>query len=324
MFSVRPVKVLLAAVILTAGGALRLPLERAFSADMRAKHLAEEPLNLTLREELGQSVFIAVLGGFRSLMASAIELENLTAWQQGNWAKVEAAYKLCSQLQPREFHYWDFQAEASFPEAYEDKLYRDQLRTAVDPWERQQYVERAMEVRKEALRYLPDEARLMWKLGYISEDRRNKRASNEEAAYWYKRAYEASPKRRFLWRFHVYCIARIPGRELEAWPLLLDMYNSGPEPDKDRTPTGTFLLVKIFPYVKARKPDAELPPEVAAHAAEILQDMENKRRRAAPNPLHRSGGTDENKGKGNGAGAGPAPTIPGTDAPLLPPPQLSK
>lgn len=286
MLSIRPVKILLALAVLAGGGLARLPLESRFSAELRAKNLAEEPLKLTLREQLGQSVFIAVLGGFRSFVASMIELENLTAWQQGNWEKVEAAYKLCAQLQPREYHYWDFQAEASFVEAYEDMRYRDRVRTEVDPWLRQNYVDRAIAVRKEALRYLPSESRLYGKLGMIAEDfQRNRKASNEEAAYWYLKAFEARPRSRFYWRFHVYCIARIQGRELEAWPLLLDMYNSGDE--VDRTNTGTFLLVKIFPYVKALKPDAELPKEVAEKAASILQEMEAKRRRNNPNPLGR-------------------------------------
>lgn len=284
MFSIRPVKILLAVAVLVAGGAARLPLERRFSAELRTKNLAEEPLQLTLREQVGQSVFIAVLGGFRSLVASMIEVENLTAWQQGNWAKVEAAYKLCSQLQPREFHYWDFQAEASFVEAYEDMYYRDRVRTDIDPWLRQTFVDRAVAVRKESLRYLPKEARMFDKLGKIAEDfRRNRKASNEEAAYWYLKAFEARPRSRQYWRFHVYCIARIVGRELEAWPMLLDMYNSGEA--NDRTPTGTFLLVKLFPYYKALKPDAELPPEVAERASAILHEMDVKRRRNNPNPL---------------------------------------
>jgi hypothetical protein len=63
------------------------------------------------------------------------------------------------------------------------------------------------------------------------------------------------------------------------------MYNSGDR--VDRTPTGTFLLVKIFPYVKALKPDAQLPPEVAVQADLILKDMEDKRRRNNPSPLGR-------------------------------------
>lgn len=289
MPSVRPVKILLAAVILAAGGAMRMPVEREFSAELLSSHLAEEPLKLSLREQLGQSVFIAVLGGFRSLVASVVELENLTAWQQGNWEKVEAAYKLCCQLQPRAYHYWDFQAEANFPEAYEDFAYRDRVRSDVDPWLKQKYVDRSMAVRKEALRYLPEEPRLMWKLATTAEDfRRNRRASYTEAAGWYKRAFEAAPHRRFYWRSYVYCIARSPGHELEAWPLLLDMYNSGTATDKDRTPTGTVLLYRLFPVIKAMKPDAALPPGAAEEAIKLLQDMELRRPKRNPAPASAS------------------------------------
>lgn len=278
MPSIRPVKLVIAAAILVAGGALRLPLERDFSNDLRQRQLAEEPLNLSLREQLGQSAFIALLGGFRSLVASYVELGHLTARQEGDWAKVEAAYALCTQLQPREYHYWDFRAQAFFPEAYEEFYYRDHAKGAIDEWLQQQYVDRSLEVQKEGLRHLPGESRLMWAIARTCQDfPRNKKANHAEAAYWFKKSYDANPRRWYLRNSWIYCLARDkenPEHRLQAWPLLLDMYNSGEPPQGDRTPTGTYLLAKLFPYVKARKPEVKLPPDLVPKAEQRIREYE--------------------------------------------------
>lgn len=288
MPSIRPIKLLVAFAVIVAGGAARMSLERDFSRDLLERRLVEEPLNLSLREQVGQSAFIALLGGFRSLVASFVELESLTAREEGDWAKVEAAYALCTQLQPREYHYWDFRAQASFPEAYEDFYYRDHVKGAIDGWLQQKYVDRSIEVQKEGLRHLPEESRLMWAIARTCQDfPRNKKASYEEAAYWFKKSYDTNPKRWYLRNSWIYCLARDrqnPERVMEAWPLLLDMYNSGEPPQGERTPTGSYLLAKIFPFVKARKPAVELPPDLALIAGQRIREYEGRGQKRNQSP----------------------------------------
>ena len=271
MNAVRPWKWLAAALLLSLGGLARLPLERAFARELQARQLAEAPFNLSLRDELGQSCFVAVLGGFRSLVASLIEIQNLDAWQHQQWAKVDAAYALCTRLQPREYHYWDFRAWMSAYNAFDYYRYEDQSRPGLQPWIRQNLITHAVHVLEEGMKHLPDDYRLPRTLAMLASDfDKNRDANSLEAAQWWLHAWNLRPAHRFLWRNYVYNLARAPGHELEAWPLLLDMYATGPDPASDRTPTAITLLVQLFPAVKQALPDAALPPEVAARVPAIL------------------------------------------------------
>ena len=271
MNTVRPRKWLMAALILLAGGIARLPLEHAFSKELQTHRLAEEKINLSLRDELGQSFFIAVIGGFRSLVASIVEVENLDAWQEQNWAKVDAAYTLCTRLQPREYHYWDFRAWMSSHNAFDYYLYEDMTRPGLQPWIRQNLVDHAIEVLKEGMEHLPNDYRLPRSLAMLMADfDKNRDANHFEASHWYHKAWELRPSLRFLRRNYVYNLARSPGHEIEAWPLLMEMYDSGPDPTSDRTATGMTLLVQLYPKVKAALPETILPEELTAKAPQIL------------------------------------------------------
>ncbi len=272
MIAARPVKWLMAALVLLLGGLLRLPMEQSYSRDLEANHLSSEKLNLSLRDELGQSFFVAVLGGFRSLVASIVEVESIDDWQHQNWAQVEAAYAICTRLQPREFHYWDFRAWMSSHNAFDYYKYEDMTRPGLQPWIRQNLVCHGIDVLKEGMKHLPDDYRLPRAVGMLMADfEKNRDANYYEASQWFHKAWELRPSYRVLYRFHVYNLARAPGHELEAWPLLLEMYHSGILDKGDHTPTGETLLVQLLPKVKPLLPDAALPPELAARAAAIIK-----------------------------------------------------
>jgi hypothetical protein len=280
MSTVRPIKWLLALLVILVGGLIRLPLEHAFSKELKERQLAEERLNLSLRDELGQSFFIAVLGGFRSLVASIIEVKNLDSWQQQNWAKVDASYAICTRLQPREYHYWDFRSWMSAYNAFDYYRFEDQTRPGLQPWIRQNLIDHGIAVLEEGMKHLPDDYRLPRAIATLKADfEKNRDASYAEASAWFYKAWQLRPKHRFLWRNYVYNLARAPGNELEAWPLLLEMFNSGEGTNGDRTPTGNTLLVQLYPKVRTLLPGAALPAEVAAQVPAILaSEMARKER----------------------------------------------
>ena len=273
MTAIRPIKWLLAAAVLLVGGLARLPMEHAFAQQLKAEELSGERLNLSLRDELGQSFFIAVLGGFRSLVASIIEVENLDAWQQDNWAKVDAAYALCTRLQPREYHYWDFRAYMSAYNAFEYYKYQDMSRPGLKPWIRQNLVDHALAVLKDGMKHIPDNYHLPESIAILTSNfEKNRDANYYEASQWYYRAWQLRPERRFLWRNYVYNLSRADGHELEAWPLLMEAYQSGPynHPLSDHTPTIRTLMSQLYDSVKAALPGTTLPPELASERPLIL------------------------------------------------------
>ncbi len=295
MFSIRPRKWLFAAGVLLLGGLARLPLEHRFSATLHEHRLAEEKLNLSLRDELGQSFFIAVLGGFRSLVASLVEIDNIQAWQDQNFAKVDAAYALCTRLQPRVWHYWDWRAWMKTHNAYDHYKYEDMSRPGLQPWIRQNLIDDGIAILKEGMKHLPDDFRLPRAIAWLMADfEKNQHASYYEASQWFYRAWQLRPHYRHLYRFHVYHLAQAPGHELEAWPLLLEMYHSGPikSGNSDHTPSGETHLVRLLPKVQAMLPDAALPPELAARAPAILA-ADQERREAVERRLERERAQEE-------------------------------
>lgn len=289
MSSIRPRKWLYAAGVLLLGGLARLPMEYRFAAELQEQRLAEEKLNLSLRDELGQSLFIGVLGGFRSLVASLVEIGNIQAWQDQNYAKVDAAYSLCTKLQPRVWHYWDWRAWMKTHNAYDHYKYEDMSRPGLQPWIRQNLIDDGIAILKEGMKHLPDDYRLPRSIAWLMADfEKNQHANYYEAAQWYYKAWELRPQFRLLYRFYVYNLAKAPGHELEAWPLLLKLYHSGPIDSgaSDHTPTGETLLVHLFPKVKLQLPDAALPPALAARAPAIIA-AEKARREAVERRLQR-------------------------------------
>lgn len=275
MTAIRPRKWLLATLVILIGGLIRLPLEIPLARELQARHLAEEKVNLALRDELGQSFFIAVLGGFRSLVASVVELETIDSWQAQDFAKVDAAYALCTRLQPRVWHYWDFRAWMSSHNAFDHFKYEDMTRPGLQPWIGQNLVDHAIAVLKEGTQHLPEEYRLRQSIAILMADReKNAKADYLEASQWYYKAWQLRPRNRFLYRFYVYYLARSPGHELEAWPLLVEMYNTGigqpPDKPTDRTPTCITLLAQLYPKVKALQPGTTLPPELEKDLPKIL------------------------------------------------------
>jgi hypothetical protein len=253
---------------------IRLPLEQAYTKEMRRTQLLETPLNLSMRDELGQTFFIAVLGGFRSAVASIMELKSITAWQNSNWGVVDQYYAICTRLQPREEHYWESRAWHLAANARDTYLFDSMLSEASRHALGQQYVERGMEVIREGLRYLPDSWKLWDRLGWYSSMQYNEKPDHAMAAEAYAKAAAAPGGRRFLWRMHVYEVAKIPGREREAWDELMALYNSGDE--LDRTVSVDAELLLLHPKLP-RQPATALPDRLERIAADTnLTEGERK------------------------------------------------
>src|SRR5205814_4338782 len=79
-FATRIMKPVLALIlILAAFVALKLKMEATYD------RLAPGALSIDLREQIGQSAFIAVLGGFRSVIADLLFIDAYSAWERTDW-----------------------------------------------------------------------------------------------------------------------------------------------------------------------------------------------------------------------------------------------
>lgn len=158
---------LAALAVLGAFGLLKLPLEQQVTESLRQSGALSKPVDLGLRENLGQMGFAAALGGLRSLVASVTYLQAYTEFENVNWGKVDSLFQLTTRLQPNYENYWDeaswhmaFNAASSHAQdttlapVVRHKLYRD-------------HVQRGIDILHEGLRFLPESGKLWVRLGDI-------------------------------------------------------------------------------------------------------------------------------------------------------------
>ncbi len=230
-----------ALLIIAAGGGARIPLEQRYTADLRGQQLMEPPLSLDLRDELGHTFFIAVLGGFRSVVATVIELKTVQPYIDENWGLVDQYYALCCKLQPREDTYWENRAWHLAANARDGYLYDPRNSEETRHLLAQQSVNKGIEVLLEGTNHRPDSGRLWERLGHYTSMPWNDLRDHAKASEYYAKAAATPRAPRYFYRFCIYELARAPGREREAWVKLMALYQN-PE---DRTPTAEILIIRL-------------------------------------------------------------------------------
>ena len=96
-----------AAAVLLVAGALRMPVEQAMTRDFREHGLLSRPLELGLREKIGQNSSAVALAGLRTLVATFTHLKVTECFSGQRWPELEKAMNTTVQLAPRRAYYWD-------------------------------------------------------------------------------------------------------------------------------------------------------------------------------------------------------------------------
>ncbi len=216
-------KNLLLAGFLVVVGIVRLPVEAGFQRDLEAAGLGEDEVDLPMREEIGQASFVAVLGGFRSLVASILNLEVYTNWEKREWGKVDSLYEIITRLQPRILSYWD---EAGWHMAY--NAASDSMNAVLLPEAGRRelynaYLEKGIEYLEDGVRNIPDSHQLPGALGLIYKNR-SVPPNHLKASEWFARAAELPGAPSYYPRFSATELAKVPGREREAYEALRSLY----------------------------------------------------------------------------------------------------
>ena len=276
--SIRWKSLLLALALIAAVGAIRLPLEQRYTENMRREQLLETPLNLSMRDELGQTFFIAVLGGFRSVVASLTELQTIKHWQYSNWGVVDELFGICTKLQPREEHYWENRAWHLAANARDSYLFDSTLTEASRTTLAQQFVEKGIAVLREGVERIPQSWKLWDRLAWYSS-RYNQNPDYEAAFRYYSKAAELSG-RKFYYRLGVLELAKVPAREREVWDALIALYNSNDPLDRSPGVEIELLFQYFARHIADRYPEAKLPAGLARllDPATLLTDEEKKKR----------------------------------------------
>src|SRR5512133_1396730 len=85
-----------------------VPAKLKLESDLTHQRVAAAgPLNIDVRERIGQTAFVAVLGGFRSVIADLLFIDAHAAWERTDWTHLLLRLRQATELQPHAIMFWD-------------------------------------------------------------------------------------------------------------------------------------------------------------------------------------------------------------------------
>jgi len=213
-------------------GGAKLPLEHALSTARADSHFHSIPLTLGLREQIGQLGFVAVLSGFRSIVADVLFIQAHVAWERTEWSRVLLLFRQVTTLQPGCLLFWDMAAwhmawNASAA-AMNDPM---QPRLALRIKAQREYFDLGKDFLERGIKNNPDRPQLYLALARLYRD---KYKDHARAAEFFERAAEKPGAPSYARRFAAYELSHCQGREGEAYERLLELYSAG---ENERLPT---------------------------------------------------------------------------------------
>lgn len=230
-------------------GAARFPLEEASARGRRAAYFHGARLDLPLREAIGQGAFVAALSGFRGVIADILSLKANDAWENTRWDRIVLLYDQITTLQPRVTLHWEMAAYYMAYDAAQAALNDTaQPRQTLRVKAQREYQNLGRDFLERGVRNNPDRYVLYNRLGALLMTKIGDHAGAYEA---YAKAAEFPDCMGYEKRFAAYELSRCPGREAEAYQLLVNLYREG---SREHTP-------RLLERIKAMEDILKIPQE---------------------------------------------------------------
>ncbi len=208
-----------------------VPAKVNLETSLAHERLATGPLNIGLRERIGQSAFIAVLGGFRSVIADLLFIDAHAAWERTDWTHLLLRLRQATELQPHAIMFWDI---AGWHMAWNASI-AAQNDESKSPVSRQrssrEYIELGRDFLARGIAYNPQKPQLYEALARLYRDRLRDHAHAAENFY---KASQLPGCAAYDERFSAYELSYCEGREREAYERLRELYVRG---ERERLPT---------------------------------------------------------------------------------------
>ncbi|MGI8437582.1 MAG: hypothetical protein ACR2NX_11865 [Chthoniobacterales bacterium] len=229
-------------------GAIRLPLERRLFLDRVRAHHVVLPLELGLREQIGQLGFVAALSGFRAIVADLLFIRAHVAWERTDWSRMYLLFKEVTALQPHVILFWETAAWHMAWNASNAALHDPtQPRLALRIKAQREYFELGRDFLERGIRNNPERPELYEALARLYRD---KYKDHARAAEYFAAAASKPGAPSYAQRFAAYELSECPGKEREAYAQLLALYRSG---ERERLPT-------LIRRLKALEEFLHIPP----------------------------------------------------------------
>jgi hypothetical protein len=218
-------KILLAVIVVLAGFVpAKLKMESV------CQQSAPAALPLDLREKIGQSAFVAVLGGFRSVVADLLFIDAYSAWERTDWAQLLLRLRQATELQPRATLFWEMagwhMAWNAGTAALEDESKSPATRRRLQS----EYLKLGEDFLVRGAAHNPEKPELYEALARLYRDKFHDHA---RAAENFEKASRLPGHASYDERFSAYELSYCEGREREAYDRLHALYQRG---EKERLP----------------------------------------------------------------------------------------
>jgi hypothetical protein len=241
-------RLLLVLGVIVLFGAGKLPFEERLTNQHRAAYFHGAQLNLDLRQRIGQAGFLAALSGFRSLVADFLWIEGHLAWERTEWGRMALIFNNVTALQPRSVLFWDMAAwhmawNASVAARENPKQTNEALRIKAQ----REFIDLGRDFLLRGIHNNPDRYLLHERLGALYKEKyRDHCAASEQ----YRLASQFPGAPSYEKRFAAYELSHCPGREREAYEMLVKLYRMG---EKEHLPT----LLSRLAYLQEK---LQIPP----------------------------------------------------------------
>jgi hypothetical protein len=225
-----------------------LPTKLKLESDLARQRLATGPLNIDIRERIGQTAFVAVLGGFRSVIADLLFIDAHAAWERTDWTHLLLRLRQSTALQPHAIMFWDI---AGWHMAWNASIAAENDESQ-PPVARQrssrEYIELGRDFLNRGIANNPQKPQLYEALARLQRDRLHDHAGAAENFY---KASQLPGCAAYDERFSAYELSACTGREREAYERLRVLYLRG---EKERLPA---LIARL----KKLEQTLNIPPE---------------------------------------------------------------
>lgn len=187
-------------------------------------------LTIDLREQIGQSAFVAALGGFRSVISDLLFIDAYSAWERTDWTHLLLRLRQATELQPHALMFWEMAGWHMAWNAGTAALEDDSKSPAMRRRLQHDYLEIGKDFLQRGIAHNPEKPQLYEALARLYRDKFHDHAL---AAENFEKASRLSGHAAYDERFAAYELSYCEGREREAYERLRTLYDRG---ERERLP----------------------------------------------------------------------------------------
>jgi tetratricopeptide (TPR) repeat protein len=196
----------LLALLLAGWGAVKVGWEERLRLERERLRFHGAPVNMHVREQMGQGMTLALLSGFRGVVADFVWLGVTGAWTEKEWFKVKNLVDLATTLQPRSLMFWEMGGwHLAWNASIDKRMNPAEPSEARRIREERFWIEEGRKVFQRGAENNPDRYRMWLQLAWVYDQ---KLKNFPEAARYYRKAasYEEAPI--YIERFAGYALEK--------------------------------------------------------------------------------------------------------------------